>query len=238
MLGCSYRHFSSRTLITGLMPFELSLGVGAAAKEPSPKNNAWSSHLDNCAASRMVNGRTRTVTEMEDAPSWAMVALKRGAEKVSRDTAQALAVQNAEAQSEGVSLRLVVLDDDVALSESQCFGWTVRQQHTAHAHRQGLLDGNQRDPERQARDLTVRPQLPTLRRTISCMPAPIFLLSLLYRIGLIATVCHHLCSSVAPWNLPKTILLSLGNERAITSILGFLVQCIACTSATNHTGQE
>jgi hypothetical protein len=77
--GCSYRHFSSRTLITGLMPFELSVGLGAAAKEPSPKNNAWSSHLDNCAASRIVNGRTRTVTEMEDAPSWAMVAQKRGA---------------------------------------------------------------------------------------------------------------------------------------------------------------
>jgi hypothetical protein len=47
-------------------------------------------------------------------------------EKVSSDTPQALAVQNAEAPSESVSLRLVVLDDDVALSGAQCFGWAVR----------------------------------------------------------------------------------------------------------------
>jgi hypothetical protein len=73
-----YRHFSSSTLITGRMPLELSFGVGIPAREPSPKNNAWSSHFDNCAASRMVNGRTRTVTEMDDAPSAAIVALCRG----------------------------------------------------------------------------------------------------------------------------------------------------------------
>jgi hypothetical protein len=73
-LTATYRHFSSRTLITGRIPLELSLGVGAAASEPSPRNNAWSSHLDSCAASRMVKGRTRTVTEMDDAPS-AIVAV-------------------------------------------------------------------------------------------------------------------------------------------------------------------
>jgi hypothetical protein len=72
-----YRHFSSSTLITGRMPFELSFGVGIPAREPSPRNSAWSSHFDNCAASRMVNGRTRTVTEMDDAPSAAIVALNR-----------------------------------------------------------------------------------------------------------------------------------------------------------------
>lgn len=64
--------------MTGLMPLELSRGVGAAAREPSPRKRAWSSHFDNCAASRMVNGRTRTVTEMDDAPSAAMVALELG----------------------------------------------------------------------------------------------------------------------------------------------------------------
>jgi hypothetical protein len=64
--------------MTGRMPLEVTFGVGMPAREPSPRNNAWSSHLDNCAASRIVNGRTRTVTEMEDAPSWAMIA--RGAE--------------------------------------------------------------------------------------------------------------------------------------------------------------
>ena len=67
--------------MTGLMPLELSFGVGAAAREPSPKKSAWSSHLDNCAASRIVNGRTRTVTEIEDAPSVAMVALELELEK-------------------------------------------------------------------------------------------------------------------------------------------------------------
>jgi hypothetical protein len=81
--------------MTGLMPLELSLGVGAAAKEPSPKNNAWSSHLDNCAASRMVNGRTRTVTEIEDAPSLAMILLEWVLER-QEYTAQALQEQNAE----------------------------------------------------------------------------------------------------------------------------------------------
>ena len=57
------------------MPLELNLGVGIAAKEPSPRNSAWSSHFDSCAASLMVNGRTRTVTEMDDAPSVAIIAL-------------------------------------------------------------------------------------------------------------------------------------------------------------------
>jgi hypothetical protein len=66
--------------MTGRIPFELSFGVGAAAKEPSPRNNAWSSHLDNCAASRIVNGRTRTVTEMDEAPSAAMITLDWEAE--------------------------------------------------------------------------------------------------------------------------------------------------------------
>jgi hypothetical protein len=70
-----YKHFSSITFITGRMPFELSFGVGAAASDPSPRNKVWSSLLVNWAASRIVNGRTRTVTEMDDAPSAAMIEL-------------------------------------------------------------------------------------------------------------------------------------------------------------------
>jgi hypothetical protein len=61
--------------MTGRMPLELRRGVGAAASEPSPRKSVWSSLLVNCAASRMVNGRTRTVTEMDDAPALAMMAL-------------------------------------------------------------------------------------------------------------------------------------------------------------------
>ena len=52
-----------------LSPFLLSLSVGAAAKEPSPKNIVESSHFVSWAASRMVNGLTRTVTEIDEAPS-------------------------------------------------------------------------------------------------------------------------------------------------------------------------
>lgn len=58
--------------MTGRTALELNLGVGAAASEPSPRKRVWSSVFVNCAASRMVNGRTRTVTEMEDAPLEAM----------------------------------------------------------------------------------------------------------------------------------------------------------------------
>lgn len=53
----------------GRKPFLDNFGVGTAAKEPSPRKIVESSHFVNCAASRMVNGRTRTVTEMEEAPS-------------------------------------------------------------------------------------------------------------------------------------------------------------------------
>lgn len=70
VVSCStYKHFSSTTLMTGLSPFCANFGVDAAAKEPSPRNNGPSSHFASCAASRIVNGRTRTVTEMDDAPS-------------------------------------------------------------------------------------------------------------------------------------------------------------------------
>lgn len=129
MLESSYKHFSSKTLITGLMPLELSLGVGAAAREPSPKNNAWSSHLDNCAASRMVNGRTRTVTEIEDAPSLAMIVLNWGIRK-SRNTRRKLCRTKLQrAGSEGVLLRLVVLDD-AAPADNSMFAAHEPQQQT------------------------------------------------------------------------------------------------------------
>lgn len=71
--GGPHRHFSSKTLMTGRMPLEFNLGVGIPASEPSPRNSVWSSVLVNCAASRIVNGRTRTVTEIDDAPLAAMV---------------------------------------------------------------------------------------------------------------------------------------------------------------------
>lgn len=43
--------------------------MGAAAREPSPRKSVESSHFVSWAASLIVNGRTRTVTEIEDAPS-------------------------------------------------------------------------------------------------------------------------------------------------------------------------
>lgn len=62
--------------MTGRMPpLELIRGVGAAASEPSPRNSVESSVLVSCAASRIVKGRTRTVTEMDEAPALAMIAL-------------------------------------------------------------------------------------------------------------------------------------------------------------------
>lgn len=61
--------------MTGRMPLDVRRGVGAAASEPSPRNRVESSVLVSCAASRMVNGRTRTVTEIDDAPALAMIAL-------------------------------------------------------------------------------------------------------------------------------------------------------------------
>lgn len=42
----AYKHFSSTTLITLRMPFEPSLGVGTAAREPSPRNKGPSSDLE------------------------------------------------------------------------------------------------------------------------------------------------------------------------------------------------
>ena len=68
-----YKHFSSMTLITGRMPLCI-LGAGTPASEPSPRKRVWSSFLVTWAASRIVKGRTRTVTEMEDAPAAAMIA--------------------------------------------------------------------------------------------------------------------------------------------------------------------
>jgi len=71
----TYRHLSSTTLIIGLMPFWPSFGVGAAARDPSPRKRGPSSHFVSCAASRIVKGRTRTATVMEEAPSDRAVAI-------------------------------------------------------------------------------------------------------------------------------------------------------------------
>jgi len=72
----SYKHLSSMILITERSPLLCNFGVGAAAIEPSPKKSGWSSHRANWAASRIVKGRTRTVTEMEDAPLAAAIAAR------------------------------------------------------------------------------------------------------------------------------------------------------------------
>jgi hypothetical protein len=57
------------TFITGLMPFCNNFGVlGTPASEPSPRKRGVSSHFESCAASRIVNGLTRTVTDIDDAP--------------------------------------------------------------------------------------------------------------------------------------------------------------------------
>lgn len=61
--------------MTDLKPFWVILGVGAAASDPSPRNRVPSSVFANCAASRIVNGLTRTVTEMLDAPEAAAMLL-------------------------------------------------------------------------------------------------------------------------------------------------------------------
>lgn len=65
----TYKHLSSTTLMIDRRPFLDSFGVGAAAREPSPRKIVESSHFVSCAASRMVKGRTRTVTEIDEAPS-------------------------------------------------------------------------------------------------------------------------------------------------------------------------
>jgi len=71
----TYKHLSSTTLITERRPFCESLTVGAAASEPSPRKVVVSSHRVNWAASRIVNGRTLTVTEIEEAPSEAVIVV-------------------------------------------------------------------------------------------------------------------------------------------------------------------
>lgn len=65
----AYKHLSSTTLMTERMPLEPALGVGAAAREPSPRKSGASEGFVNWAASRIVNGRTRTATVIDDAPS-------------------------------------------------------------------------------------------------------------------------------------------------------------------------
>jgi len=65
VLTFTYKHLSSTTLITDRNPFCDNFGVGALASDPSPKNRGPSSHFVICAASRIVKGLTRTVTEIE-----------------------------------------------------------------------------------------------------------------------------------------------------------------------------
>jgi hypothetical protein len=65
----THRHRSSITLTMERIPFWLSFGVGAPASDPSPRKSGPSSDLEICAASRIVKGRTRTATLIEEAPS-------------------------------------------------------------------------------------------------------------------------------------------------------------------------
>ena len=55
-------------------PFCASFGVWVAAREPSPRNRGPSSDLLSCAASLIVNGRTRTATEIDEAPPMSVAA--------------------------------------------------------------------------------------------------------------------------------------------------------------------
>jgi len=61
-------------------PFCDSLG-GAATSEPSPRKTGPSSVLTTCAASRMVKGRTRTDTVIEEAPASTMLEDERKCKK-------------------------------------------------------------------------------------------------------------------------------------------------------------
>lgn len=64
---CTHRHLSSITLIIDRIPFWLSFGVGAPAKEPSPRKRGPSSHFEICAASLIVKGLTLTATVIDEA---------------------------------------------------------------------------------------------------------------------------------------------------------------------------
>lgn len=67
------------------IPFWLSFGVGAPAREPSPRNSGPSSHRVIWAASLIVNGRTLTVTLIEEAPSEAAMLEGRVGSTPSRE---------------------------------------------------------------------------------------------------------------------------------------------------------
>lgn len=62
----TYRHLSSMTFTIDRRPFWFSFGVGAPAREPSPRNSGPSSHFVICAASLIVNGLTLTATVIEE----------------------------------------------------------------------------------------------------------------------------------------------------------------------------
>lgn len=62
------------------IPFCESFG-GAEARDPSPRNTGPSSVLTNCAASRIVKGRTRTTTVMDEALSSTAMASVEGRKK-------------------------------------------------------------------------------------------------------------------------------------------------------------
>lgn len=65
----THKHRSSMTFTMERIPFWLSFGAGAPARDPSPRNRGPSSDLVICAASLIVKGRTRTATLIEEAPS-------------------------------------------------------------------------------------------------------------------------------------------------------------------------
>jgi hypothetical protein len=73
-ISYTHKHLSSTTLMTGLIPLCASLGaLGTPARDPSPRNKGVSSHLESWAASRMVKGRTLTVTEIDDEALFAAI---------------------------------------------------------------------------------------------------------------------------------------------------------------------
>ena len=65
--------------MTDLIPLGASFGIedigAAAASEPSPRKSGPSSHFVSWAASRIVKGRTRTVTAIEEAEEGELLSM-------------------------------------------------------------------------------------------------------------------------------------------------------------------
>jgi hypothetical protein len=136
--------------MTGRMPL-WSFGAGKPASEPSPRNSVWSSFRVTWAASRMVKGRTRTVTEMEDAPAAAMVAPKKWKNQVNRTAQPPFKAWGMEPRARvwccGLECSMTMFHPELLL-------WDAR----PLVNRQGSKCGNHNPG---AKNLVLSPQFPT-----------------------------------------------------------------------------